>query len=108
MFADAIKTHLIESTEEVFETMVARSVMPGSPLECGQQHSNADVVATVALTGPLSGIVAFHATSDVAKAITGALLGIGESEVNGEMPDAIGEVTNMIAGTFRNRLATDG
>jgi CheY-specific phosphatase CheX len=29
-------------------------------------------------------------------------------QVNGEMPDAIGELTNMIAGVFRLRMAEQG
>jgi chemotaxis protein CheX len=36
------------------------------------------------------------------------MLGIPAADVNGEMPDAIGEITNMIAGTFRTKMAASG
>jgi len=36
------------------------------------------------------------------------MLGIPAAQINGEMPDAIGEITNMIAGTFRTRMAASG
>ena len=33
------------------------------------------------------------------------MLGIEPGHINGELPDAIGELTNMIAGSFRTRVA---
>ena len=33
------------------------------------------------------------------------MLSMEPSAVNGELPDAIGELTNMIAGSFRTRMA---
>ena len=36
------------------------------------------------------------------------MLGMEPDDVNGEIPDAIGEITNMVAGSFRTRMATEG
>jgi chemotaxis protein CheX len=52
--------------------------------------------------------VAFYSTMDAAKEIAGAMLGLDPSQVNGEVPDAIGEITNMIAGSFRTKMAAEG
>jgi len=41
-------------------------------------------------------------------AIVGNLLGIEASEVNDEVRDAVGELTNMICGDARRRLSEDG
>jgi chemotaxis protein CheX len=49
--------------------------------------------------------VVFYCTFDGAHAITASMLGIDPGSVNDEMPDAIGELTNMIAGSFRTRMA---
>ena len=37
--------------------------------------------------------------------ITASMLGIEPASVNGELPDAIGELTNTLAGSFRTRVA---
>ena len=42
---------------------------------------------------------------DAAQVITASMLGIETRNINGELPDAIGELTNMIAGSFRTRVA---
>ena len=96
---------LVTSTEEVFETMVFRKLRSQTPIQGEALRPQSNVVGTVAFAGSRSGVVALYATTGTAHAITGAMLGMDPSEVNGEMPDAIGEVTNMIAGTFR-RLAS--
>ena len=62
-------------------------------------------MATVAFAGHRRGLVAIHSSIDAARNIACAMLGIPEDEINGEIPDAMGEVANMVAGTFRNKLA---
>ena len=51
-----------------------------------------------AFAGHRRGLVAFHSSLDAAREIAGAMLGMPAETVNGEMPDAIGEIANMIAG----------
>jgi chemotaxis protein CheX len=99
---------LISSTQEVFETMVFQPIVSKTPVEGDTLRPPSNVVGTVAFAGDRCGIVAFYSTTDTARAITGAMLGIESAEVNGEVPDAIGEITNMIAGTFRTRMAATG
>ena len=102
---DDLLDTLISSTQEVFEKMVYRELSPKMPIQGEALRPRSNVVGTVAFAGSRSGVVAFYSTTEVAMEIAGAMLGIASSEVNGEMPDAIGEVTNMIAGTFRTRMA---
>ena len=98
---------LIESTQEVFATMVFQPLDTKTPIE-GAPRPPSNVVGTVSFTGDRCGIVVFYSTTETAGKITGAMLGIDPTEVNGEVPDAIGEITNMIAGTFRTRMAANG
>lgn len=97
-------TALKSSTEEVFETMVFKPLVAraAEPVDgpCGTS-----VVAAVAFAGHRCGMVTFTSSLTAAKAITGAMLGMPENDLVAEVPDAIGEVANMIAGTFRNKLA---
>jgi len=99
---------LVEATREVFETMVFRSLTTGVPIEGDALRPSSNVVGTVGFAGSQSGLVAFYSTLDAAREITGAMLGIEPSQVNGEVPDAIGEITNMIAGSFRTKMAAEG
>jgi chemotaxis protein CheX len=101
-----LMTELEDVTREVFETMVCGGsgtcVVPAPGIEpIGPVH----VVATVAFTGPRVGVVSFRSGTETATWIAGALLGIPAAEVNGEMPDAVGEIANMLAGTLRTRMA---
>lgn len=99
---------LIESTREVFSMMVQRDLTFGPPIEGDALRPKSNVVGTVSFAGTESGVVAFYSTIQAANEIAGALLGLDASEVNGEMPDAIGEISNMIAGAFRTKMSDAG
>jgi chemotaxis protein CheX len=98
---------LIEATTEVFETMVFRTLEAGPPTIDGQQPA-ANVVGAVRFLGSLSGTVSFYSSDGAAREIAGALLGISPEDAGNEVPDAVGEITNMIAGSLRGKLAQSG
>jgi len=98
-------TELSDATREVFRTMVFREVTEGTRTGRTAVQPRANVVATVAFAGKTSGLVAVYTAFEAANEITAAMLGIEPAEVDGELPDAIGELANMIAGSFRTRMA---
>ncbi|HXT70712.1 MAG TPA: chemotaxis protein CheX [Vicinamibacterales bacterium] len=104
-----IPTQLVDtlttSVEDVFTTMVFQPVQPGGVVGEVPRLKQTNIVATVAFAGHRRGAVSFHSSADCAKDIAGSMLGITPAEINGELPDAIGEIANMIAGTFRTKLA---
>ena len=106
---------LTEATTEVFETMVFRTLTVGEVREGDCPTPKVDsvvaavkVVGTVGFAGSQSGVVAFHSSLAAATEIAAAMLGMEPSDVNGEVPDAIGEITNMITGSFRTKMASEG
>lgn len=101
---EALVSSLVLAIEEVFETMLATPLVR-QPIVAGPTNVPANVVATVAFAGHRRGLVVVYSSIAAARAITGSMLGIPVEDVNGEVPDAMGEVANMVAGTFRNRLA---
>lgn len=103
-----IVQHLVNATTEVFETMVFRELTTGEPIDGDALRPGSNVVGTVGFAGSACGLVAFYSTLDTARDIAGAMLGLPPAEVNGEVADAIGEITNMVAGSFRTRMAADG
>lgn len=102
---EQLLTQLISVTEEVFETMVFVPVTVGAGDVQVAAGPHRHVVATVAFAGHRNGFVSFRSSIDTANEIAGAMLGIPSDRVNGEMPDAMGEVANMIAGCLRTRMA---
>src|SRR4051812_31838776 len=103
--ADHVLGRLLAATEEVFETMVFTPLSAGPPLDGDVAVPPANVVATVAFAGHRCGLVSFRSSIGAARAIAGAMLGEPADALNRDMPDAIGEITNMIAGSFRTKLA---
>jgi chemotaxis protein CheX len=99
---------LIESAREVFEMMVMCQLELGTPIEGDALRPKSNVVGTISFAGSESGVVAFYSTMDAATQIAGNMLGLPAAEVNGEMPDAIGEITNMIAGALRTKMKDAG
>jgi chemotaxis protein CheX len=96
---------LTAATRDVFKTMVFQEVEASSPVTGDALRPGANVVGTVAFAGKTSGLVVFYSTMEAAQMITASMLGIEPASVNGELHDAIGELTNMIAGSFRTRMA---
>jgi chemotaxis protein CheX len=103
--ADEVLGRLLAATEEVFETMVFKPLLPFPPMDGDANVPPANIVATVAFAGHRRGLVSFRSTIGAARDIAGAMLGEAADPHSRDMPDAIGEITNMIAGSFRTKLA---
>jgi chemotaxis protein CheX len=71
-----------------------------------------EIIGSVGFAGTASGMVYLCLTDEFAKKATGEILGMspGEVEMNGPdvLKDAIGEITNMTAGGFKNELCDLG
>ncbi|MGE3957498.1 MAG: chemotaxis protein CheX [Vicinamibacterales bacterium] len=98
--------NLVEAAGEVFEMMIGRTIEPHPE----QPHEPPNtwgtrVAASVSFAGHRSGLVCIHTSVPAANAIAGAMLGMDADSVNGDMPDAMGEVANLVAGSFRTKLA---
>jgi chemotaxis protein CheX len=96
---------LVTATSDVFRTMVFTELRAATPIQGEALRGGTNVVGTIAFTGKTNGLVVFYSTIDAARHITGSMLGMDAASVGDELPDAIGELTNMIAGSFRTRVA---
>jgi chemotaxis protein CheX len=87
---------------EVFELMLA------SPLEApAEPVSDAalDITSMVGLAGQLCGVVTLRCSAKSAARMAARMLGIDADKTGPEMWDAVGEVCNMIAGNFKNKIS---
>jgi chemotaxis protein CheX len=94
---------LVGSVTDVFETMVFRQILPKATTWGSEERPQSQIVGSVGFTGSSNGLVAFHATIEGAREVASAMLG-GPAD-DDALPDVVGEITNMIAGAFRTRMA---
>jgi chemotaxis protein CheX len=89
------------AVQEVFEIMVGCRLEPAPGSE---QKAASEVTAMVGLAGELCGILTMGCGSRSANLIAARMLGSDVS--SGEQVwDALGEICNMIAGNFKNKLS---
>jgi chemotaxis protein CheX len=81
---------------------------PGKPFLKKDAQALGDVSAVIGITGAAQGSMSLTFTESCIKVIVANLLGIETTEINEEITDAVGELTNMICGDARRRLAEQG
>lgn len=96
---------IIESTIEIFETMVFMELQPGTKHNGSDIDMGGDLACCIGLAGDIRGLIGVHCPLDVATGVTGAMLGMEYDDINDDVKDAIGEITNMIAGGVKVGLA---
>ena len=99
---------LVQATQDVFKTMVFRAIEPVLPAGSDGKRPALERRRHRRIRGidlRTRGVLQ-HARCRAGN--RGLDAGSDPADVNGEMPDAIGEVTNMIAGGFRLRMAQRG
>lgn len=117
-----IRENIVRAVGHVFQTML-ESMPPvvelrhefqgvtGAPFNAGG-NTTIHVVGNVGFTGKANGLVYIHMPLPFAQLCTCTLLGMSITELNaaGDEPvnDAVGEFTNMIAGTFKNGFCDVG
>ena len=93
------------SAREVFRMML------GSELEAHQEELGpppSGCTAMVGLTGQVCGMVSLRCTTSSAELMASRMLGISPADVGEQVWDAVGEVSNMIAGNFTHKISETG
>lgn len=101
---DNIGEDIVISTKEIFTTMIPMELKEEDPFYQKEDMISTDIMSLVSFTGEHSGIVAIFCSKDIAIKITSNMLGIESTEFDQDTKDAIGELTNMIAGSLKNRV----
>jgi chemotaxis protein CheX len=101
--------HLVSSAvSSVFGTMLNLPVVEeseGAPMSSGEQH----LAGSIGFIGIVTGVIFVYSTVSFAHEVTRGMLGL-ETNITGEemVNDAFGEITNMIVGHIKSRLADRG
>jgi chemotaxis protein CheX len=88
------------ATREVFELMV------GCKLTAAETSSQEplDVTSMVGLAGQLRGVLILRCSRISGVLMAAKMLGAEPTEAGHELADALGEIANMIAGNFKNKI----
>ncbi|HTT20579.1 MAG TPA: chemotaxis protein CheX [Candidatus Binatia bacterium] len=90
------------SAQEVFALML------GDKLELAPEPTvldSLDVTSMVGLAGSLCGLLSVRCSSQCAALMATKMLGADAEGAKGQMEDAVGEVCNMVAGNFKNKIS---
>jgi|SRR5579871_1237984 chemotaxis protein CheX len=93
------------AAREVFERMLESQLTSptNSVIEDGL-----DITSMVGLAGQICGVLTVRCTTASAVLMASKMLGVDASQAGSEMWDAVGEVCNMIAGNFKNKISGMG
>jgi chemotaxis protein CheX len=89
------------ATREVFQLMLGCELQPAPNIP----DIPPGVTSMVGLAGQLCGVVTVHCDQKAAALITSKMLGVPLEKVGAEMSDALGEICNMVAGNFKNKIS---
>lgn len=90
------------AAREVFETML------GSHLEINPQppiENSFEVTAMVGLAGLLCGVLTVRCSNRAGALMASKMLGVDPEKAGPEIWDALGEICNMVAGNFKNKIS---
>lgn len=103
-----IRAQVIESTSEIFTSMVMMDVQPAVVQDQESRLYNNSISGVIGLAGKAKGILAIHLPKAIAFQITGNFLGIEVDSMNEDVEDAIGEIANMLGGSLKTILSDSG
>ncbi len=97
----------IHGTIEVMEKMAFTRPVPGKPYAKVTDKACGDISGIIGMTGDATGSLAISFSEDCILGIITKMLGETYKEMNREVFDAVGELTNMISGSSRKLMEKD-
>ncbi len=88
----------------VFNTMLGTTLIREEPFLKNGTQPNHEVSGMIGLSGKAKGMVVLSLSREAALGAAGAMLGERPKEINADVADAVGELTNMIAGAAKAQL----
>lgn len=93
------------AAREVFSLMLGVELTVNSE---PQTDEGLNITSMVGLAGSMCGLLSFRCGSKSAVLMASRMLGMDANNVHDEMLDAAGEVCNMVAGNFKNKISGMG
>ncbi|QEM67449.1 chemotaxis protein CheX [Geobacter sp. FeAm09] len=98
-----------QDIEGIFTTMVGIEDLSAAPvLADPTTHFSHSVTAMVGFAGLFNGLLSLHVPQTLALRFTSGMLGMEVTELDDDVNDALGEIANMVAGSFKHHLSREG
>ncbi|HOE79736.1 MAG TPA: chemotaxis protein CheX [Smithellaceae bacterium] len=98
----------LEGTISVLKTMAFVEPRAGKPYLKMDSLAKGDISGIIGLTGSATGSLAVSFSEAAILKIVSNMLGENIKSMDGNIKDAVGEITNMISGVARKNLEADG
>ena len=98
----------VDATMNVLETMAFIKVRPGEPYLKHDNVAKGEVTGLIGLTGEVGGTLSVSFTEASILFVVSNMFGEEMKELNEEIKDAVGEITNIISGQARQKLEKSG
>ncbi len=98
----------LDATTSVIKTMAFLEPVAGKPFIKKDVASCGDISGIVGITGEAEGTICITFSRECILFVIGKMLGEEQKEINDDVKDAVGELTNMISGDSRRRLQEMG
>jgi len=95
----------LKSTIETFKIMLNTTVKPGKPYLLKEQN-NVDISGIISISGDITGMLALAYPISTALKISSKFQGEDIKELNSNVSDCIGELSNIITGFAKKDLKT--
>lgn len=104
----ALVNPFIEGTLHILDTTAFVKVKPEPPFFKKNQQPLGDISGCLEITGDLTGTAVVSFSEKSILGIVSAMFGEDMTEINDEIKDAVGEISNMIAGHATTKIAELG
>jgi chemotaxis protein CheX len=91
----------VVAVKNIFETMINVPFSLGKPSLKTSSEVPYEISSIIGLSGNVSGSVVISLSHEIAYQLVSSLLGVEINELNEDCTDAIGEISNMIAGNAK-------
>ncbi len=99
---------LISAVQNTFDTMLSLAVKSVDPTKA-KVTSSEQIIGSAKFGGKATGIVHFRIEETLAKYLAGQMLGMEPEQTDAQtVRDVIGELINMIAGSFKSNISDAG
>jgi chemotaxis protein CheX len=95
----------LSATVSTFDAMLGCKLTPREPIAKGAFQPEHEVSGVIGLSGKAKGAVILSMCREAAIRASEAMLGQRPAEIDSDVTDAIGELTNIIAGGAKAKLA---
>lgn len=98
----------MSATVHVLDTLAHVKTQPGKPYLKRDKIARGDVTGVIGLTGKVRGTVSVSFTEKCILSVVSSMFSEPFTQLNEEIRDAVGEISNMISGQARRQLEEDG